>query len=328
MGVRRNILTSTQARDQYIKGAKLLKAELLGPTTTDMGVPGPSQKVNTWDLFVIWHHTAMNRFTPPSQSDRNAAHRGPVFLPWHRFMLILLELQFQRVLKDTTFGLPYWDWAADGDKTPQQQLASAIWGPNVMGGQGSPVTTGPFAFAASNPASWRVRVDVDVQGNLRQVNRGLRREFAVSTGTLPRKSDVASAVALPVYDQSPWSTTSAGFRNRLEGWQPTAPQPPGGVQSAPGLHNRIHVWIGGDMLPSSSPNDPAFYLNHCNVDRIWAAQQAKPQSPPYAPTNAESASLLGHRLDDQMYALLSSPQTPKQMLNVTQYYTYDSLVVS
>jgi tyrosinase len=53
--------------------------------------------------------------TPPGQGDRNAAHRGPVFLPWHRFMLILLELQLQRVLSDPDFGLPYWDWAADGE---------------------------------------------------------------------------------------------------------------------------------------------------------------------------------------------------------------------
>ena len=39
-------------------------------------------------------------------------------------MLRLLELHLQRVLEDATFGLPYWDWAADGDKTPSEQLAS------------------------------------------------------------------------------------------------------------------------------------------------------------------------------------------------------------
>ena len=25
------------------------------------------------------------------------------------------------------------------------------------------------------------------------------------------------------------------------------------------------------MAPATSPNDPVFYLNHCNVDRIWEA---------------------------------------------------------
>lgn len=96
----------------------------------------------------------------------------------------------------------------------------------------------------------------------------------------------------------------------------------------PGLHNRVHVWIGGDMLPSSSPNDPAFYLNHCNVDRIWAALQAGPSNPPYVPANSAPATLQGHRLDDDMYALLSAPVTPNQMLAVDAYYTYDSLAVS
>jgi tyrosinase len=51
--------------------------------------------VSTYDLFVWWHHRAMDTFTPPTQGDRNAAHRGPVFLPWHRLMLVLLELQLQ-----------------------------------------------------------------------------------------------------------------------------------------------------------------------------------------------------------------------------------------
>ena len=326
MGVRRNILTSTQARDQYVEGAKRLKAERLGPTTSDLGIAGPPQQASTWDLFVAWHHIAMNRFTPANQTDRNAAHRGPVFLPWHRFMLLLLELQFQRVLDDDDFGLPYWDWAADGAGSATAQPSSGLWGPNAMGGQGNPVTTGPFRFDAANPNSWRVRIDVDVQGNLRSVNRGLRRSLATSVQTLPRKADVAAALALTPFDTDPWSTTSAGFRNRLEGWQPTGVI--ANVQSAPGLHNRVHVWVGGDMLPSSSPNDPVFYLNHCNVDRIWAAYQAKPQSPPYVPNGSAPAALRGHRIDDQMYALLSSSVTPRQMLNVGQYYTYDSLAVS
>jgi tyrosinase len=112
--VRRNILTDETARKNYIQGIKLLKQEQLGPSTANLGIPGPPVQVSTYDLFVGWHHSAMDTFTPPTQGDRNAAHRGPVFLPWHRFMLILLELQLQRVLNDADVGLPYWDWAADG----------------------------------------------------------------------------------------------------------------------------------------------------------------------------------------------------------------------
>src|SRR4051794_27607872 len=111
---RPNILTSATAMKKYTDAVNLLKNEFTGPTTSSLGIPGPSQTASTYDPFVIWHHTAMMTFTPATQMDRNSAHRGPVFLPWHRFMLRQLELNLARVLTDSTFGLPYWDWAADG----------------------------------------------------------------------------------------------------------------------------------------------------------------------------------------------------------------------
>jgi tyrosinase len=315
--VRRNILTDETARKNYIQGIKLLKQEQIGPTTADFRIPGTPTQVSTYDLFVAWHHSAMDTFTPPSQNDRNAAHRGPVFLSWHRFMLILLELQLQRVLDDADVGLPYWDWAADGERDPDGQPASPVWADDCMGGQGSPITTGPFAFDAADPASWRVRVAANVQGQLRATNRGLRRAFGRSVETLPRQAEVAAALELSDYDAPPWSTQSAGFRNRVEGWRP--------LETAPGLHNRVHVWVGGDMLPSSSPNDPVFYLNHCNVDRIWEAWLVN-QGRTYVPSQSESPQLAMHRLNDPMYSILiSQPTTPAQMLDVSQFYTYDLL---
>ncbi|WP_114284962.1 tyrosinase family protein [Candidatus Halocynthiibacter alkanivorans] len=41
-----------------------------------------------------------------------------------------------------------------------------------------------------------------------------------------------------------------------------------------GPHNRGHVWIGGDMASMASPNDPAFWLHHAQIDRIWSMWQA------------------------------------------------------
>jgi tyrosinase len=48
------------------------------------------------------------------------------------------------------------------------------------------------------------------------------------------------------------------------------------------MHNVVHLWtggviklngkvIGGNMTTSTSPNDPAFWLHHANIDRIWSA---------------------------------------------------------
>lgn len=298
-------------RAAFAEGVLALKAEQLGPTTTQLGVAGTTSPVSTWDLFVVWHHRAMMTMTPPTQVDRNAAHSGPVFLPWHRFMLVLLEFQFQRVLGDADFGLPYWDWAADGDLPRSQQRTAPLWAGTGIGGTGSPVTDGPF-----RPDAFRVRIESDARGLLRTTNRGLRRALGVDVATLPTSAQVASLLAQTSYDTSPWDRTSAGMRNRLEGWRPT----PG-----PGLHNRVHVWVGGDMAPATSPNDPVFYLNHCNVDRLWEAWHAR-HGRLYQPPASAHAELRGHRLADPMHSLLTrQPITPSDVLDLQDIYTYDTL---
>ena len=314
---RRNILNSAAVRDQYTKGANLLKQESSGKTTTDLGMTGPAVNVSTYDLFVIWHYQTMMTLTPPNNSaGRNAAHRGSIFLPWHRVMLMLFESNLQRVLSDDTFGLPYWDWAKDGDKTPAKQKQSKVWATNCMGGAGSPVTAGPFRFKSSDPTSFRVRIEADAFGQLRSVDRGLQRSFATSGATtLPTSAHVSDALQLTPYDEAQWDADSDGFRNRVEGWS--------GPNGEPWLHNRVHVWVGGDMLPGTSPNDPVFFLNHCNEDRIWESWMKK-NGRVYRPTMTAPADLLGQRIDDP----ISSPDsttTPRAVLDVSTVYTYDEL---
>jgi tyrosinase len=92
------------------------------------------------------------------------------------------------------------------------------------------------------------------------------------------------------------------------------------------LHNRVHVFIGGDMSPASSPNDPVFFLNHCNVDRIWEAWLHK-HGRTYVPGDNAPDTLKGHRLHDQLTSLISAPTTPAAVLDVTSQYVYDSLSV-
>ncbi|HYE28036.1 MAG TPA: tyrosinase family protein [Allosphingosinicella sp.] len=304
---RTNILNNTSVRDKFIEGVLRLKREIINPT----------QQTSTWDAFVIWHQRTMMKMTPPTQSSRNAAHRGPVFLPWHRFMLIALERQFQRVLNDSSFALPYWSWHADGDLTPAKQRQSALWKSNCLGGSGNPVTTGPFAFNANDPNSFRIRVEANSSGNLVLTNRGLRRALGQDIATLPTTARARAAVALATYDEPNWGTASSTtFRNVAEGWQP----------NGPGLHNRVHVWVGGDMAPGTSPNDPVFYLNHCNADRMWAAWQTKHPSSPYLPPDSAPSSLLGHRLGDRLESMFSgTPPRIRDMLNVSSVYTYDTV---
>lgn len=307
---RKDILTDLTIRDKYIEGVKLLKNDFLRPNWP-----------NTFDIFIIWHFNAMMNLTPPNGNGRNAAHMGPSFLPWHRWMLLLLENHLQRVLGDDNFGLPYWNWAIDGDLSPSHQADAPIWSDSYMGGFGSPVESGPFASG-----SWQVNITQLPNGSLISTNRGLRRSLRRGANGLPTTKEVRDAVhrngSSVFYDTSPWDRTSFGFRNEIEGWL-----------NGPRLHNLVHVWIGDDMALGTSPNDPIFYLNHCNVDRIWGGWQQIHSNPPYLPDNDQPSFLQGHRLNDFLYEITQSQQfdpifrgrvRPADLIDVSERYTYDS----
>jgi tyrosinase len=309
--IRHNILSNAASRDKYIQGVKLLKNDFLR-----------SDWPNTYDIFIIWHYYAMMTHTPPnSPTGRNAAHSGPSFLPWHRWMLILLENHLQRVLNDPNFGLPYWDWAADGQLSPAQQPIAQIWSDKYMGGSGSPVTTGPFSAGSWLPPG-------SLSPTLVSTNRALQRSLGLDpdVNTLPTSADVRAAVHRDepnvFYDAPSWDPNSLGFRNELEGWA-----------NAPGLHNRVHVWVGGDMGPATSPNDPVFYLNHCNVDRIWSGWQQMHHNPAYVPDDNVGSALRRHRLHDRLFNITSNVLfdpiyhgrvRPADLLDVSSRYTYET----
>lgn len=47
------------------------------------------------------------------------------------------------------------------------------------------------------------------------------------------------------------------------------------AQAIEGVHDSGHVWVGGSMMSIlTAPCDPAFWMHHAEIDRIWAAWQA------------------------------------------------------
>ncbi|MFC8450316.1 tyrosinase family protein [Kitasatospora sp. NPDC057223] len=184
-------------------------------------------------------------------------HGGPSFLPWHREFLRRFELDLQSV--NPAITLPYWDWTVDNSPN------SSIWGDDFMGGNGRPgdnvVTTGEFAGAKDHWKCLRLGIEADE----------LTRQFGVHIDSLPSAQDVSDCLGVTPYDSPPWDGSSdPSFRNYLEG----------GI--GPNIHNRVHQWVGGHMLPLSSPNDPVFFLHHANTDRLWAEWQYN-QDLPYEP---------------------------------------------
>ncbi|MER7849635.1 tyrosinase family protein [Kitasatospora sp. NPDC096077] len=317
--VRKNILKDTTARDDFIEAVHRLKEKMSNRTTRGYGIPGPDQQLSLYDLFVIEHIQATRRAIPSNGSWllRNTAHRSPSFLPWHRWFLLRVEGQMRSVLGKSGFALPYWDWQTDADAGVPER--AAVWGDTYMGHAGIPVNSGPFR-AQNNPRPFWVIVEADGLGAWDSVRRGLERQFYQSANSLPNSTNVKEVLSsYPTYDSVGFDVNSAGFRNRLEGFLPAG-------QSS--MHNRVHDWIGRDMIPISSPNDPVFFLHHCNVDRIWESWMSK-NGRSYLPGMDAPPVYSGIRIDDVLpfdgYPV-DDPPTPRRALDMTSLYSYDQLV--
>ncbi|RDG38362.1 tyrosinase family protein [Streptomyces corynorhini] len=243
--------------------------------------------------------------TADARSGPRAAHMTPSFFPWHRRFLLEFERALQRV--DPQVTVPYWDWTSDN--TP----AAGLWADDFLGGTGRPrdqqVTTGPFAYKAGN---WTIRNGVT---SAKFLTRDLGRPSAPVS--LPDKDELASALNQKIYDADPWdSTVTTGFRNALEGWS---------VRSVPHErnHNRVHRWVGGDMLSAASPNDPVFWLHHSFVDLVWDRWQRAHPDAGYLPRTRLRA---GDPQRDRI-ASLDEPLPPwnvkpSALLDHTKLYRY------
>lgn len=320
---RRDITTNAQDAQRFVEGIQALKEQPTGLTTADLGLPGGAvgaQPLFRYDLYPIWHYVTMQETF--SGDRRNAAHSGPVFLPWHRWFLLLLEFDIGNVLglDRDDFGLPYWNWVADGEQFPPAQQVNQpdLWG--IIGGNGQDqlghlIDDGPFSAADG----FVVRVGQGAFG-LQAENRPLQRQFRNSGNRLPRQNDLDRTMEPDVYDAGGLDrTVETAFRNLLEGWRPTSQT----VRSQ--MHNRVHVWVGGDMGPGTSPNDPVFFLNHCFVDKIWADWQRDNPNSPYVPggQSPQGDPLFRHRLRDPLLSLLTQIQPSVQsMLDVSAFYQY------
>jgi tyrosinase len=319
--------------------------------------PSPySDTLSYYDSFVRFHQMAVELKTQrylDSGCDDNGnfgvAHANPAFPPWHRKLLIVYEDALREV-SGRNITLPYWDWTDPAS-------TAATFAPDLMGGNGDPneewaVTDGPFQKGVfqvnlkTTIASYQGQNDYD----------HLVRNFAATLPdlglpgypvSLPTVPEVEFAYSLTEYDVAPYTPEAdpnVSFRSYLEGFKNP-------VSSGQRMHNIGHDWIAGffqvpvdsleldtivngcqtvivrndtrvgSMEPLDvSPNDPAFFMHHANVDRIWYFWQQIGDNL-YKYTNS---GMQGQDIDDDMYPFdqfKGSPQmdahgyTPRDMLN-------------
>lgn len=305
MPVRKNLATLNAAEKQEFQDATWgLKRERIG-----------LDGLSTYDRYVIVHNEAMSRLSIWDQDlnlsgsglrQRNAAHQGPAFLPWHREFLRRFELDLQRVSGNPNLGLPYWDWASDAADPDASEIWSIV-GP-VATAANQLVTQGPFRFDLNNPTdpnNWTIVDSTGRPDGGLMRSAGFRANPTLPRNTLPIQSQIDFAKTFSDYDSPPWNLASGllanipiGFRNLLEGWVEENPNSPGTLRFGTGLHNLVHVWVGGTMGPGTSPNDPIFFLHHAFIDMIWADWEQQHPNSNYQP---QFDGPFGHNWTDAMF---------------------------
>ena len=246
-----------------------------------------------YDQFVLRHANA----------NPSAIHRSPAFLPWHRRFIWDFERELQRISGNPQLALPYWNWPEGGSN-------ASMWGDDLLGGNGDSVTqvvtNGPF-----KRGDWTV-----INSGGRQsgpLTRAFGRESWARS--LPTLQQILQVLSITPYDRPNWSASVVqSFRNQLEGF------------SGPNLHNRGHGWVGGSMLPMTSPNDPVFFMHHCMVDKIWYEWQLRHPRQGYLPATGGP---FGQNLTDPMDSTASLPigSRPLDVLNSQDLHIeYDKLL--
>ena len=303
MRVRKNILAlSDPERDAFFEALLKLKAERVNP-----GAPVDEQ-LSTYDLYAAFHQAIFD-VTTPGAGVVNGGHGGPAFGPWHRELLLRFEMDLQRMVPGVM--LPYWDWT-DHAGTENDIFSDTYFGPDggVGGVGGGTVQSGYFAFDApdtgGNPTpkpawwptidapgdpdhgtdlpGWRISDRLD-EGWGTALRRYLGNDEP-GAGTDPFAGLATKSEVRAMMDAADFENGGAGLRWRIEVQDP--------------FHNYVHRWISGHMETRASPNEPLFFLHHCNIDRLWAMWQMDGHAGVAGYPGGSSFSY-GHNLTDRMW---------------------------
>ncbi|KAL2193832.1 hypothetical protein P885DRAFT_44270 [Corynascus similis CBS 632.67] len=247
------------ARKDYIRAVKCLW-EL--PSVD----PEFSAAQNHFDDYVAVH---MNQ--------TNFIHGTANFLTWHRYLLWLWE---QRLRNQCGYKgyLPYWNWFKYQDNLSNSPVfdgsdtslggdgeyfahngsvvgAGRVWLPSGKGG--GCVKSGPFVGYKINigPVQPAMQGYTPVFTDVKRLNPRCQRRDLTTAASM---STFTAANLLNV-TVGPASATVGHFQDELQG-------PYGTLR----LHGAGHYAMGGDGSDVfTSLNDPAFYLHHAMLDRIY-----------------------------------------------------------
>lgn len=164
-------------------------------------------------------------------------HNSANFLAWHRYYLFTYE----KALKEEcgyAGSHPYWNW----DRYASDPVNSPLFNGNAssMGSASGCNSEGPFADYQVN-----LGPGTSTRYNPRCLKRAVNRDAA------------QDCTADKTYSLITRSSSVSNFQDTMQG--------------IPGVHVGGHFTMGGDPGGdiNASPGDPAFYLHHAMIDRVW-----------------------------------------------------------
>lgn len=233
-------------------------------------------------------------------------HQSWYFPPWHRGYLIALEAQIRAAVVSlhgpATWALPYWNYFGPAG---EYEIPPAFTQQNLPDGKPNPL----FVKARYGP-----KMNNNIYVEIPPASEKYEND-TIYTGT-------NAVTKFPGFGGPKTKFSHQGGTN-------------GNLESNP--HNLVHVDVGGSNStqtvfglmtdPDTAALDPIFYLHHCNIDRMWAAWNAKGNANPTDPNWLKGPVAVGSRKFAMPMPDGSSwVYTPADVNSLSQLnYTYDDL---
>ncbi|KXJ87917.1 hypothetical protein Micbo1qcDRAFT_178566 [Microdochium bolleyi] len=202
----------------------------------------------------------------------NYIHGGAPFLPWHRYFT---HVYFE-ALAECGYTGPgtYWDWTQDSAGLRFSSVMSTD-PKRGFGGDGSTSRTEPSPDPSGNGRALKC-VDDGAFKDLRPYYLAVSPKLQVEGGHclyrgMPEVSEPAAFEQMSKTSITPEAV--AKVQNESGNWTVYH----GTLEGSP--HGVIHASLGGEMNPTTSPNEPLFFLHHAKIDQLWWQwQQMDPET--------------------------------------------------
>ncbi|PAV62499.1 hypothetical protein WR25_23948 [Diploscapter pachys] len=203
----------------------------------------------------------------------SGAHSGPGFLPWHREFLKRFEIALRLI--DPYLAIPYFDSVMDSylpDPRDSIVFSDLFVGQTDAFGN---VVTGPFAYWPTLEG----RPTISRHKTLKNESTSCPFRALGQEGQLLTEAQVNNIVAQNTIENTlAFTAPQVGcpYRNNY-----------GAIEY---VHSSVHLWIGGNMKPpSTSANDPIFFVHHSFVDYLFELWRQMRQPREYRETVSKLA---------------------------------------